>query len=85
MLELNSTEQGLSGSGPPHYKFDNNDRTVFFKGVPSFVSRDDLKEAALRIYDELESIYLSEPLRMYHFERFAWLTFKSEETAQNAF
>ena len=48
------------------------------------MSRDDLKDAAQRIQLEVESIYMSEPLRMYNFERFAWLTFKTEEIAQSA-
>lgn len=50
--------------------------------MPVFVTRNEVRAQVDLIPDlkgHLEQVCFSEPLKMYNFERFAWLTFDSEE------
>ena len=86
MLDLETTDHmELSpNSGPPLYCFDVNERTVLLKSVPVFVTRNEIKhqiDSIAELKGHLEFISFSEPLKSFNFERFAWLTFDSEEAS----
>lgn len=73
--------------GPPHFCFDVNDRTILLKQVPVFMTRHEIRsqiDAIPELRGHLEEISFSDPLKMHNFERFAWLTFDSDETALTA-
>lgn len=48
------------------------------------MSRQKLTEAVNAVSTGLTTVFLSEPLRMANYERFAWLEYKSEEMATDA-
>jgi len=57
------------------------------KSVPVFVTRNEIKNQVNSIEacaGHIEQISFSEPLKMYNFERFAWVTFDSDESYQAA-
>lgn len=87
-LEVAKTEVDSATTGAPQYGFDANERTIMLRSTPVFLNESvirayvDTIDAALR--GRLEEVSFSEPLKMHEFERFAWLTFESEEAANMA-
>lgn len=71
-------------NGEPFYSFDVNERTILLKSVPVFVTRNEIigqMDQIPELRGHLEQVCFSEPLKMMNFERFAWLTFDSDEAS----
>jgi len=86
-LEVNESDLDkldLTNSGPPFYSFDANERTILLRQVPVYLTGIEIRNQVAKIESlqgHLEDISFSEPLKMHGFERFAWLTFDSEDAA----
>jgi len=70
-------------SGAPLYGFDANSMTLYLKNIPIDVSRWDLLEQ-IKDTKGFVSLSMSEPLKAQEFERYAWITYDSDENCQNA-
>jgi hypothetical protein len=70
-------------SGAPLYGFDANSMTLYLKNIPIFVSRWDLIEQ-IKETKGFVSLSMSEPLKAQEFERYAWITYDSDENCQVA-
>lgn len=70
-------------SGAPLYGFDSNSMTLYLKNIPIDVSRWDLLEI-IKETKGFVSLSMSEPLKAQEFERYAWITYDSDENCQVA-
>ncbi len=70
-------------SGHPLFGFDANLRTLYLKQIPVKISRWDLL-SIVRNTDGFVSLSMSEPLKTQDFERYAWVSFDSEENCLKA-
>lgn len=65
------------------YGFDANAKTLYLKQIPVNISRwallDEVKNTPGFV-----SLSMSEPLKSYDFERYAWVTYDSEENCRQA-
>lgn len=86
-LEVNEDADIPHNNEAPHYCFDVNERTILLKQVPVFMTRNEIRaqiNQVAQLQGHLEEMSFSDPLKMHNFERFAWLTFDTEEAASIA-
>lgn len=86
-LEVEDDSEVPHCSGPPHYDFDANARTILLKQVPVYMTAREITNQVNKVpelHGHLEELSFSDPLKMHQFERFAWLTFDTEEVAAAA-
>lgn len=67
----------------PHFGFDPNSMSLYLKGVPLPVTRWEILEAVKETRGFV-SLSMSDPLKANDFERYAWLTYDSEDACLNA-
>lgn len=70
-------------SGPPLFGFDANSRTLYLKQIPVRISRWELLDK-VRQTKGFVSFSMSEPLKTQDFERYAWVSYDSEENCRRA-
>jgi hypothetical protein len=70
--------KGDETSGAPLYGFDANMMTLYLKNIPVNVSRWRLLEI-IRETKGFVSFSMSEPLKAQDFERYAWITYDTDE------
>lgn len=67
----------------PFFGFDSNSMTLYLKQIPKNVSRLELLDL-VKESRGFVSLSLSDPLRTQDFERYAWVSYDSEENCKNA-
>jgi len=70
-------------SNAPLFGFDANSMTLYLKSVPVNISRWELLDA-VRETKGFISLSMSEPLKAQEFERYAWISYDSDENCNKA-
>lgn len=68
----------------PIYGYDANSMTLYLKYIPKNVSRSQLLEVIRSNTEGFVSLSMSEPLKTQGFERYAWISYDSDENCRKA-
>ena len=68
----------------PIYGYDANSMTLYLRSIPRNVSRQQLLEVIRATTSGFVSLSMSEPLKTQNFERYAWISFDSDENCRRA-
>jgi L-ribulose-5-phosphate 3-epimerase UlaE len=71
-------------SKAPLFGYDANSMTLYLKSIPKTVSRWELLNLIREETRGFVSLSISEPLRTHDFERYAWVSYDSEENCRLA-